>query len=1110
MGLFLKPNEKSELEIVRLARGGSAELSGQIQPGDIVFEVDHHDVYKKPFGVFVQHIQGPVGTNVEVKVYKNGDMNNPRSVRLERTLNPEDPGRGPPPGPPVPPQGSMRSLPSGSGASDIGIEFEAAENGCFQVTGMRPGGPAQRSGQVDIDDILYEIDGVKVLYGIGPNGRTLHNIEIAEMLRGPDQTVLNLRLQKGKRGRLAQVNLTREQGFASQPRGPPSPQQNSGQQMQRQAPQVQQMSMAPKQASAPQTKQGAVPINLAAARNYDPKKTGKMPDRFGLGLVFKSYSGQVRVADVLPDGPAKKGGADIQPGDWLMAIFNTRGVPVPIRGSPQPMATMRKMIFERLKLDIVKLRLKRPGQQQNHDVVLHKGGTGVRRENCHVGVVFHQDNNGSGWVRVKQVVPDSPAAKLAEQTHTLKVNDRVLEINGHDVAKKPLERWHNMLVGKEDTPCILTLADFYGKIYTCNIMRKPVGQLHPLVERYLSEADRENYINVSKVNPKAIYIAPPLNEKVVHIAKPRMMQTKKYICNVFGVTIGLSFVLNEKGEAVVDHVNMNGPARGKGILAGDVIHQIGDGPDVPDRKFPMANVYKKDVPIWAHIITEGMPETEVEIEFARPNGEKYTTTVLRELMVPIRDANEDLYSPGLYLSSEGDKIYVDKNGVVPLSSAAEQGVLEHYVLESINNFRCSGKPLDDVIPRMNEMLIGPEDSDIVMVFKTAAGLMKYNLKRDVPMKMAKTSAAKCEAAIARGKIGGAFAFEGNHLRPGQGVPMHPMNDPALWASLKAQAEAAEEAYQKSVSAGTATGSANVFQWRQRILTRTGGMPGTEVMPGFWKVEEVYGNGPQDRHVIYFGSGPTDTDEEQERKKAEKAKQDAAAAKAALEASERREIQEKQSKPAQREVAPAPKAPSPPPAAKPASPSPPTVAAQPRAVPADAEEDDEGTLVLVDGSTVPAKQLEVILKKHLDAVEHVMVVGSGKEFLSCMLTLKTKGSEAAARGEDPASLGPAKDELAQEALELAQAKGSEATTVLKARTCSKFRGEGLLPLFAKANAEIKMSAQQVRRFSILMKTFSTKTGEIDEATGELNRLAIKKQNKHIIEGMYQQKKAAPKP
>jgi hypothetical protein len=58
------------------------------------------------------------------------------------------------------------------------------------------------------------------------------------------------------------------------------------------------------------------------------------------------------------------------------------------------------------------------------------------------------------------------------------------------------------------------------------------------------------------------------------------------------------------------------------------------------------------------------------------------------------------------------------------------------------------------------------------------------------------------------------------------------------------------------------------------------------------------------------------------------------------------------------------------------------------------------------------------------------------------------------------LGPAKDELSDAALALAQQHASEATTVLKARTCSKFRGEGLLPLFAKANAEIKLQAQQV--------------------------------------------------
>jgi len=1108
VGLFLKPNDKGELEIVRLARGGSAERSGQIQPGDIVFEVDHHDVYKKPFGVFVQHIQGPVGTNVEVKVYKNGDMNNPRAVRLERTLNPEE-GRGPP----------QRPQSSGASAADIGIEFEAAENGCFQITGMTPGSPAQRSGQVDIGDILYEIDGVKVLYGIGPNGRTLHNIEIAEMLRGQDQTVLNLRLQKGKRGRLAQVNLTRFPGFPSRPRGPASPQAQMAppvrQQVQRAAAppppsytQPMPVMEKPVQRTPPQPvyqppppppKPAAPPppeIDLKPARDYEPTE---VPDRFGLGLGFKSYGGQVRVAEVLPDGPAGKGGADIQAGDWLVAIFNTRGVPIPIRGNSQPMATMRKMLFERLKLDIVKLKLKRPGNQAEHDAVLHKGGTGVRRDNCHVGIVFHQDSNGTGWVRVKQVIPDSPAAKLAEETHTLKVNDRILEVNGNDVARKPLEAWHSMLVGKENTPCILTLADFYGKVYTCNILRKPVGQLHPLVEKKLEDEDKLNYINVAKVNPKAIYIAPPQNEKPIHVERPRMVQTKKYICNVFGVTCGLSFVMNEHGEAVVDHVHSNGPASGKGILAGDVVHKIGDGPDVQQKRFPFTDIHKKDIPLWAHVITEGQPETEVEFEFARVSGQKYKVSLNRQLMVPLNDGREDLFSPGLYLSSEGGKIYVDKNGVVPNSSAQEQGVLEMYILESIDNYRIAGKPLDEVLPKMNEMLIGQENSRILMVFKTAAGLMRYNLVRDVPMKMGKCTAAAVQAAKQRKPgLGSAFPFDPDTLKPGQGVPLHPMCNPKLWASLKAAAELADQDYVTAQSNGQQGGNPKYFMWKKRMVNRTGDMPGEQKTNGMWRVEEVIGNGPDDRQLIYYGPGPTDTDEEElARKKAEadrKAKeaQDQAEAAAKRAEEDKKRQQADAAKKAAEGKAAAEKAAAEKAAAAAAdkyvpsaaekaaadkaeeetmmarekkqatrSAGPPAApASQPPAPPTDPEEDDESILKLSDGSTVPAADLEKILKKHLDAVEYVMVVGSGKDFLSCMLTLKTKGSEAVARGEDPAALESAKDELAKEALELAQRFNSPATRVLDARQCQKFKTEGVLPLFAKANAEIKQGAQQV--------------------------------------------------
>jgi hypothetical protein len=124
-----------------------------------------------------------------------------------------------------------------------------------------------------------------------------------------------------------------------------------------------------------------------------------------------------------------------------------------------------------------------------------------------------------------------------------------------------------------------------------------------------------------------------------------------------------------------------------------------------------------------------------------------------------------------------------------------------------------------------------------------------------------------------------------------------------------------------------------------------------------------------------------------------------------------------------------------------------------------EPEKEDMLKLSDGTTVPAIDIERILKMHLDvAAEHVMVVGSGCDILCCLLTLKTKVSEAAASGEDP--LGSAKDELSDTALALARQHGSEATTVHKARTCSKFCVEGLLPLIANANAEINASVQQV--------------------------------------------------
>ena len=71
----------------------------------------------------------------------------------------------------------------------------------------------------------------------------------------------------------------------------------------------------------------------------------------------------------------------------------------------------------------------------------------------------------------------------------------------------------------------------------------------------------------------------------------------------------------------------------------------------------------------------------------------------------------------------------------------------------------------------------------------------------------------------------------------------------------------------------------------------------------------------------------------------------------------------------------------------------------------------------------------------------------------------QASEAVERGEDPKSVDNP-SALAAPALALAQKVGSSATNVQEARQDTKYRAEGLLPLFGEANKEIADSKMQV--------------------------------------------------
>mmetsp|Transcript_635 Transcript_635/g.1687 ORF Transcript_635/g.1687 Transcript_635/m.1687 type:complete len:1235 (-) Transcript_635:72-3776(-) len=1082
IGLSLAYDEVDEVLVVKhITEGGSADKGGLIQVGDLVLELEGVDVTTgHPIDIIEAILLGRHGTACNMLVRRFDADNIPMDigVALPRSRHNADSSD------------TVRRERCG-----VGITFEVDTiDASARVKALVRGGSAHKSQLIKPGDILYEIDGVKVLYGIGPNGRPLSNIEIQEMLRGPEGSVLNLRLQKGRRGRLAQVNLTRTSGpaYAATYAAPPPPPQHAPPQMQKatvdraqaQGPPsmtglygthqsgfsgdghmaaphyasqdaLMQQQYASQEQLPMQQQQQQQPEEEQLEQqdfSYADKYLPETPDRFGLGLVFKPYgTGQMRIASIIPGGPADLCGQNIQLGDWL---YEVDGVPV----YKQPISRTMNILQAKRKGDVVTLGLRHSGDRHITVVQIAKGATGVKLMNCGCGIVYKQDPDamGRGWVRVAQVVPNGPAIESIGEG-VIKVNDRVLEVNGEDVARKPLREWSSLLLGREGSSCVITFADNAAELYTCNIIR--------------------GFVDQSAVDKNSVHIIPPLMEKAINRGPPQMATEKKVVANLSGVSIGVSFTEVANGEMAVDRVDPYGPASGipalGGLGEGDVICEIGDGPSVQPQMFPRKDVLGRPFSEWATIVAGGVPETPVQAVFRRPDGSMYEVLVNRELRTSMRvEGNEPLATVGLRLAGHGDSVYVDKDGVAPGSSALKQGVREGYILVAIDNVPMAGR-LNDLEGQMNEFLIGAPGSPVQVTFKTAAGNVKYNLTRDLPINLAPCQ-GKPPPRMEHLRI---LPFDASLFAPGNGVPLRPMSNPTLWSSL--QEEPTGE------SKGMPGGDQTRFQWRGRILKQP------EYAGGICNITDAITG-----ELVYKGPGVNEGQQGASARQPSPPLPDAF-----------RELSRTAAPPAAVPAAPAVAAP--PPQAAPVQEAVQEVEAVQQAPaeapPVDLDMDDETFISLHDGRSVEAKQLEEVLKKHLDAVAYVMVIGSGKPFLSCMLTLKTNGSEAAERGEDPKSVQNPFD-LATPALALASKVNSQATNVHQARQCTLFRAHGLLPGFSTANQEIGDGAQQVRRFSILTAHFTRETGELN-ADGTLNRLKIKQAHKNIIEGMYQQKKPA---
>ena len=142
----------------------------------------------------------------------------------------------------------------------------------------------------------------------------------------------------------------------------------------------------------------------------------------------------------------------------------------------------------------------------------------------------------------------------------------------------------------------------------------------------------------------------------------------------------------------------------------------------------------------------------------------------------------------------------------------------------------------------------------------------------------------------------------------------------------------------------------------------------------------------------------------------------------------------------------------------------------------------------DGTWVDSSTIEVIIQKTVHAVSQcILVTHWTSSDLACLISLKSAaGSPGLA--------------LEHEGLNLASKSGSEAATIMSARSCAMFR-RGLAQALEHTNAQLQILGVEVRRFQVLREDF-TRDNELLLANGCLDRLAILNRYKHLVDDMFQ--------
>eukprot|EP00283_Hemiselmis_rufescens_P026510 CAMPEP_0173468278 /NCGR_PEP_ID=MMETSP1357-20121228/76592_1 /TAXON_ID=77926 /ORGANISM="Hemiselmis rufescens, Strain PCC563" /LENGTH=104 /DNA_ID=CAMNT_0014436477 /DNA_START=42 /DNA_END=352 /DNA_ORIENTATION=+ len=98
LGVYLAPNRRGHFIVTKMAPGGPAMQSGQVQLGDVVVQVNGQSLE----GMLIENarglIMGPVGTDVQLTLMRNGVLlgaslrRGPAQPEREVSPHPQQPG----------------------------------------------------------------------------------------------------------------------------------------------------------------------------------------------------------------------------------------------------------------------------------------------------------------------------------------------------------------------------------------------------------------------------------------------------------------------------------------------------------------------------------------------------------------------------------------------------------------------------------------------------------------------------------------------------------------------------------------------------------------------------------------------------------------------------------------------------------------------------------------------------------------------------------------------------------------------------------------------------------------------------------------------------------